>query len=455
MSKIKKLSLILLLGIFIIIPLVSFGSEENVEIIEDLKKELLPTLKKEKYKENQVIVKYKKEKIDLNKNEDKKLAKELEKNKELESAGEITKMNIKLLKSKSKTTEELITELEKDSNVEYVEPNYTRDLTYTPNDTNLNSQWGLNNIGQTGGTTDADIDAFEAWNVEIVGNEIIVAVIDTGARYTHEDLANNMWDGSAGCNDENNNPISGGCPNHGWDFENGDNDPMDEHGHGTFISGVIAGESNNSKGVSGMSRYNKIKIMPLRFGLDIFTEIKAINFAKNNGAKVINASFGGGASSLEKDAIDAFPGIFVAAAGNGGADLIGDDIDVIEFAPCDYTSANIICVTATDDDDILTSFSNYGIISVDLAAPGSGIFSASVSGDTLYTSGSGTSYAAPYVVGATALAIKQFPAKSLSEIKSLVVNSGDSLPSLSGKTVSGKRLNLNSLINDTAPPTLS
>ncbi len=460
MKKTKKISAFLLMGFLIYIPLFAFGNEETGDSMSSHSKKITETIGVKKYKENQVIVKYKENVIQLINTESKRLAEASQAEKNLESE-EVPELNIVLLKSATKTTEELISELENDPNVEYVEPNYIKEISYTPNDSNFIDQWGLNNTGQTGGTSDADIDASEAWDSENDTNKIVVAVLDTGVRYTHEDLANNMWDGSAGCNDENNNPIFGGCPNHGWDFENGDNDPIDDNGHGTFISGIIAGESGNAKGISGMSRYNDIEIMAIKVGsssISTFDEIQGINFAKNNGANIINASFGGiGYVQSEKDAIDAFPGIFITSAGNGGIDFIGDDVDAIgvDYTPCDYTSSNIICVAATDKNDSLTTFSNYGNVSVDLGAPGSNIYSSHYSSDTTYGSGSGTSFSTPYVVGATALATKQFPTKNVSEIKDLIINSGDSISSLSGKTISGKRLNLNNSISDTTPPTRS
>lgn len=291
MKKTKKIFLIIFLGFLVCSPLLTLSKEEETESHE---KPLEKSISDLKYKENEVIVKYKKNVIKLENDEGKEKAKDLEEEKGLTDKGIVPELNMKLLHSVNKNTEELITELENDPNVEYVEPNYIKKITHTPNDTYFNNQWALNNTGQTGGTSDADIDSPEAWDGENNTDKIIVAVLDTGVRYTHEDLVNNMWNGSTGCNDENNNPIPGGCPNHGWDFQNDDNNPLDDDGHGTFISGIIAGESNNSKGISGSSRYNDIEIMAVKIGsssISVFDEIKGINFANNNGAEKTVGSF--------------------------------------------------------------------------------------------------------------------------------------------------------------------
>jgi hypothetical protein len=224
-------------------------------------------------------------------------------------------------------------------------------------------------------------------------------VIDSGVLYDHLDLDGNMWDGSVSCRDEDNIAIVGGCPNHCWDYENNDNDPYEEYdaendgsGHGTFVSGIVAAETDNNTGISGLSYNNKTKIMALRFGFNTFSEIDAINFAKNNGAKIINASFiGENYSQFEKDAIDSFDGVFVAAAGNGGSDDVGDNIDIAPGYPASYTSSNIITVAATDQNDALTPFSNYGSTSVDIAAPGKNLTSTYNSTTYPYMISSGTS----------------------------------------------------------------
>ncbi len=416
------------------------------------------------YREGEVIVKYKnKEKLEeklenINKGETKKNLTSINK--------DISERKITLLKSEEKNTDDLIKELKNDENIESVEPNYLREFSFVPDDTYfIPYQWSHLNAGQkiygTTGTVDADTDITEAWDIEeSSATQMIVAVLDSGVFYSHPDLTANMWDGSS-CVDEDNSSIVGGCPNHGWDFENDDNDPNDDLGHGTRVASIIGSTSGNSTGIAGISRYNNIKVMALRFGSDVFTEIDGINFAKNNGAKVINGSFSGtGYSNLEKNAIDSFDGIFVAASGNGSGDGVGDNNDILHQYPCDYTSENIICVAASDQNDTLADFSNYSISSVDLAAPGVNIIGIENYPDEDYASGyilgDGTSFATPLVTGTVGLLYAHNPTASTSTIKDSLLKSSDHLANLSGKTVCSRRLNTNksllSIINETIPP---
>jgi len=208
-----------------------------------------------------------------------------------------------------------------------------------------------------------------------LGSAVRVGVIDTGVAYNHPDLINNMWDGS-NCKDDT-GVFLGGC-NHGYDFENNDKTPLpDSSEHGTHVAGIIAAEKNNSKGVIGVAPLSKI--MALKSSLTVVEITKAIDFAIQNGAKVINASFGdNNFSQSEYDAINRFKsagGVYVAAAGNGGVDGIGDNNDSVPFYPASYSLDNIISVAATDQNDALTSFSNYGVTSVDVGAPGTNIYS--------------------------------------------------------------------------------
>jgi subtilisin family serine protease len=264
--------------------------------------------------------------------------------------------------------------------VEYVEPNYVVWITATPNDPQFNQLWGMNNNGQTGGTTDADIDAPEAWDIQTGSSNTVIAVIDTGVVRNHEDLNGNIWtnnvelNGNPGVDDDGNGYVD---DVNGWDFLGADNDPTDYNGHGTHVAGTIAGRGNNGIGVTGVNW--TASIMPLRcmgpqgFG-DTLKASEAIVYAADNGANVINASWGGpGFSQTLYDAISYANQkgcLFVAAAGNGGFDLVGDNNDQIPFYPSSFSLPNIIAVAATDHNDGLASFSNYGITSVDVAAPG-------------------------------------------------------------------------------------
>lgn len=403
------------------------------------------------YVEGQVLVKLDDERVSVDSFAGKMVINIMEVISDVDTQDVFSDQNLVLMTGNGESTQQMMDNLNVNPFVEYVEPNYVRRLAVsTPNDTGFSNQWGLNNSGQIvngfTGTADADIDAPEAYDLATGGTSVIVAVLDTGVLATHEDLVDNLWDGSAGCNDENNVAIIGGCPNHGYDFSNNDNNPADDHGHGTFVSGVVGAKGNNAKGVTGVSQ--TAKIMEVKF-LDaagtgsVSDEIKAINFAKNNGATIINASFAGDTfSQVEKDAIDAFPGLFIAAAGNGGGDQVADDNDLIPVYPASYTSSNIIAVAATDKDDALTSFSNFGLTSVDLAAPGKNIYSTSFASNTSYSYGDGTSASAPFVSGAASLLWNYNSSLTVAQVKSILLSTGDSKAGLAAKMTTDKRLNI-------------
>ena len=393
-----------------------------------------------KFIEGQVIVKYKRNAVNLSSASGENKADSLEKARNLERIDEIKDLNARLVQGVASTADS-INSLKNDPNVEYAEPNYQRfPAVTTPNDPGFSSQWHLSKI-----------KASTVWDTESTNDaKVVVAVIDTGVHYDHQDLLTNMWDGSAGCVDEYGSAIAGGCPNHGWDYKDGDNNPMGEvwldannndiGPHGTWVSGSFGARSQNSIGVSGISYRNNIQIMALRFGLDTFSELRAISFAKNNGAKIINASYGGPSySQLEKDAIENFGGIFVAAAGNTTSNN-----DINPTYPASYTSPNIISVAATNSTDALASFSSYGATSVDLAAPGQSILTTWYNSTTSYAYVNGTSFAAPIVAGAAALLESKNPALSVAQVKNDLITAGDMLPNPSdaAKVLSGKRLNL-------------
>lgn len=244
------------------------------------------------------------------------------------------------------TVEAAIVRYRRDPRIKYVEPNYRVSLIRQrierfPNDPRFAQMWGLHNTGQTGGTNDADIDAPEAWDIE-TGNDVIIGVIDTGIDWTHEDLAANVWinPGEIPNNrldDDGNGYID---DIRGWDFVNNDNDPMDDEGHGSHVSGTIAAVGNNGIGTVGVSW--SAKIMPLKF-LDANGNgttagaIEAVEYATRMHARLTSNSWGGGDfSQALYDAIAAAgkAGIlFVAAAGNGGSDGIGDDNDLLPHYP--------------------------------------------------------------------------------------------------------------------------
>ena len=304
------------------------------------------------------------------------------------------------------SVEEAVLKYQSNPAVEYAEPNYLYQLQALPNDAQFGTLWGLHNTGQTvngtAGRADADIDAPEAWDISTGSSNVTIAVIDSGIAYDHPDLAPNIWRNSGeiagdGVDNDNNGLVD---DVHGWDFLMNDNDPMDpvdlnpggNGGHGTHVAGTIAGAGNNGTGITGVmwtARLMALKAGGVDRSLSTAGIISAIQYAIAKGARVINASFIGPECSLVfYDAVRAANDagvLFVAAAGNGGDDGIGDDNDSTPNFPSNFSApsvcagqqtaalANVIAVAATDQNDQLTTFSNFGATTVQVAAPGIGI----------------------------------------------------------------------------------
>jgi subtilisin family serine protease len=260
---------------------------------------------------------------------------------------------------------------EQNPNVEYAEPNYILRAEALPDDPRYGEQWGMDKIAAPG-----------AWDIANSAGGVTVAVLDTGVDHTHPDLAPNIWHNPGEIcdtgNDDDGNGYVDDCI--GWDYVDADNDPMegDPTGHGTQVAGVLGAAGNNARGVAGAAW--KVKIMPLRFleadGTGLTSDaISSIEYARAKGAGIVNCSWGSaGFSSSLKAAIDASPGLlFVCAAGNGGADGIGDDTDVVSHIPSGFQSPNILSVAATDFSDGLALYSNFGAASVDIGAPGGSV----------------------------------------------------------------------------------
>jgi thermitase len=339
--------------------------------------------------------------------------------------------------------------------VDYVEPNYILHAHRLANDRFFGEQWGLRNIGQYGGKPGADIHASEAWDVT-TGANVTVAVIDTGIDYAHPDLAPNMWtnpaDPANGIDDDHNGFVD---DIHGADFVDEDSNPTDDAGHGTHVAGIIGAKGNNTTGVAGVNW--DVKLMALKF-LDAdgsgntADAANSIDYAVSHGARVINASWGGpGLSTALYQAIRRAgdKGVtFVAAAGNDG-----ENNDVKPDYPAAFDLPNVISVAATDSTDQLVDFSNYGVNSVDLAAPGDDITS-TVPPDvdsSGYASFSGTSMATPFVTGAASLYLSRFPEASLDQARAAILQNVDKLPSLAGKVATGGRLNVARALGTPAP----
>ena len=347
--------------------------------------------------------------------------------------------------SRSKNVDGIRQALAGNANVVYIEPNYILHAFATPNDPSYAQLWGLKNTGQVisgvAGLAGADIDAEAAWNLTTGSASIVVGVVDTGVNYNHPDLAANIWSnpggiGNAGC----------AAGTHGFNAITGTCDPMDDHYHGTHVSGTIGAAGNNSVGVTGVNWTTSI--MGLKFlsasGYGNTADaIEAIDFAiqakiAGVNVRVLSNSWGGG--SFSKALFDIINKanendiLFVAAAGN---DSYSNDI--YPHYPSSYATPNMISVAATDNRDALAYFSNYGATSVHLGAPGVSILSCTLG--SAYTSASGTSMATPHVAGVAALLLAHSPGLSTAQVKSAILNNVDPIDSLAGKTVTGGRLN--------------
>ncbi|WP_435019744.1 S8 family serine peptidase [Tundrisphaera sp. TA3] len=293
----------------------------------------------------------------------------------------------------------------------------------TPDDPAFPRLWGLDQANNI------DIDAPEAWSISTGSASTIVAVIDTGIDLNNPDFAGRLW--------TNPTPGAGGYANdlHGWNFVNGTPDIQDDDGHGTHVASVIAAAGNNGYGVTGID-WNA-RIMPLKF-LDargngtIDTAVSAVYYAVNHGARVINASWGGGSYSRALHDAIAFANargvVFVTAAGNQGS---SNDIRV--NYPATDPLANVISVAAVDRSGRLASFSNYGR-NVDIAAPGSEILGlvpprVDRSGLAVY---SGTSMATAYVSGVASLVIGLYPELNAAQVATRIVAGAKPLPGLGG-----------------------
>lgn len=346
-----------------------------------------------------------------------------------------------------------------DEDVLYAEPNFLIEAFATPNDPNFSGQWALRNTGQTGGTPGADIGALNAWDVTAGSRQVVVAVIDSGVDYTHQDLSANVFTNPNDCDDDgvddDHNGYADDC--HGVDTFNDDSDPMDDNQHGTHVAGTIGAVGNDGVGVTGVSW--QVTILPCKF-LDATGNgstagaIACMDYVatmKDRGVNLVatNNSWGGGLfSQALQDAIRAHQQrgiLFVAAAGNSGYDN-----DLLLSYPCAYYLPGVLCVAATTADDGLASFSNFGRGTVHLGAPGVGILS-TTPGQT-YSTFDGTSMAAPHVTGVVALLHAQVPGRDWREVKNRILAGADTRTALSTTTISHRRLSARGALNCSNSP---
>ncbi|MCL4144010.1 UNVERIFIED_CONTAM: hypothetical protein GTU68_058665 [Idotea baltica] len=310
-----------------------------------------------------------------------------------------------------------------------MEPDYAYSFSVSPNDPFFSDQWGLNNNGQEAGSPGADISAQEAWDIETGRRKIVAGVIDTGIDYGHEDLNDLV----------------------GWDFINNDNDPFDDNGHGTHVSGIIAARGNNGIGIAGVAWSAKLmalKAFDNKGSGSLSTILPALEYARKMGVDLTNNSWGGTAYSefLEEEiqAADSTQQLFVAAAGNENIELGKKPI-----YPASYSIKNIIAVGATDQKDQPAEFSNYDVEMVDLFAPGKNILSTLPNNQ--YGKKSGTSMAAPFVSGAICLMKSHDKKFFYMDIKGKLLSNTDKKSSLNNMAVSHGRLNIFSSLQAATP----
>ena len=346
---------------------------------------------------------------------------------------------------------ETLIALNADPRVKYAQPSWIYHLDNTPNDPSFTAQWGWDQAN------DADIDAPEAWNTATDGSNALVAVIDTGVQYDHPDLAANMWinpDEIAGnaIDDDGNGWVD---DIYGADTVNNDGDPMDDHFHGTHCAGTIGAVGNNGVGVTGACWTAKIvalKFLDASGSGDTADALETLDYCVDKEIHLSSNSWGGyGVDTALYDGIDdagTCGHLFVAAAGNNSLNIEGQN-----WLPGGYDLDNVICVAATNSSDGLAWFSNYGPVSVDLAAPGDSIYSTYLGSTYNYLSG--TSMATPHVAGVATMLFSLSGTRYGPDVKDWILNSVDPLPALSGLMVTGGRLNFNQALQQIpAAPTL-
>ena len=380
---------------------------------------------------------------------------------------------VRRIHSRSYDTQTLLGFLRTDARVAYAEPNYIVHALAVPDDPRFLSLWGLNNTGQNigcgascfgslVGTIGADIKATGAWDVSTGSRSTVVGVVDTGIDYNHPDLAANVWSAPAAFTvNIGGLLITCAAGTHGFNAINNTCNPLDDNNHGSHTSGTIGATGNNAVGVVGVNWL--ASIMGAKFldasgsgstagainAIEFAIQAKAI-FGANANVRVLSNSWGGGGFSRalldEINKANANGMLFVAAAGNNGANN-----DITPFYPATYNAPNVVAVAATDNNDMLASFSNFGATTVDLGAPGVDVLS--TTRNNTYSYFSGTSMATPHVAGAAALVLSTCSLDTAG-VKSNLLNNVDTLGSLTGRVLTNGRLNVNKAIRAcSAPPT--
>ncbi len=353
--------------------------------------------------------------------------------------------------------DQVLATYQRDTRVASAQPNYLYRTAAVPNDARYGQLWAFNNTGQmvagtyvpASGAAGNDMGLEPAWEHIADCSSVVVAVIDTGVNYAHEDLVSNMWNGGAG------------FPNHGHDFVDNDDDPMDQSGHGTHVAGILGAVGNNGTGTTGVCQ--RTRIMAVRVLDDTgvgttATTMQGIGFAVTHGATVINLSLAGsgGFDPALSDAISqAQDGdvVVIVAAGNQARNI---DLAGNATYPCAFTQPNLLCVAALDQNYALAVFSNWGPTSVDLGAPGTNILSTwggPEADSSTYNALSGTSMAVPQVAGLATMLRAFKPQYTYADTVSAIRNGGRSADALAGLTATGKAADVMPSLAYLNPPT--
>jgi subtilisin family serine protease len=291
--------------------------------------------------------------------------------------------------------------------------------------------WGIINANKV----KSHINALDAWKITSGNRKVVVAVIDTGLDANHKDLSKNVWHDP---NEKTRNV-------YGWNFVVNQPNPIDDHGHGTHVAGIIGAVTDLETGVSGVAQ--QVSIMPVKYysdanpgSVNLRNTVKAINYAVEHGARIINYS-GGGPEFSEEEYLaikkaEAKGVLFVAAAGNEH-----QNTDLVEnyYYPSAYRLSNIISVAAIDINNNLLPSSNWGVNKVDVAAPGENIYSTLPGGR--YGHMSGTSQATAFVSGMAALLLAKDPSLTPKKIREIIMGSVDREPQLEGKLATAGKVN--------------
>ncbi|WDV44826.1 S8 family serine peptidase [Clostridiaceae bacterium M8S5] len=375
------------------------------------------------------------------------------KSKKLETKKEFKLQKIDIIETEEEDVQTLIKELSKSEDVEYVQPNYKLTVNSGPLDKLFSSQWSLQNSGQEIegeiGRAGVDVNIMPAWEIT-KGKDIIIGVLDTGIDIYHEDLTENIYINQReikanGIDDDNNGYIDDVT---GWDFVNGDNSVYDGANydmHGTAVAGIIAAKSNE-KGITGVAP--KVKIMPLKFinGTSGYTcdAIQAIEYAMQEGVKIINCSFGGSDNNYAlKDSMKNSGILFITSAGNRGGNVLTHPT-----YPACFNIPNVLSVASITNMGVLSKYSGYGKY-IDVAAPGEKIMTTMPENE--YNTFSGTSAAAAHVTAIAALLKSNEPQLTNTQIAQRIKENVVECKTLKDRLATKGRVNAFAVLSNTKP----